>query len=93
MPRGAVTHVAPERAPPVGVRRKDAGMGICTLRRRTATAVGVLVSALLGRAPVYVLDASTPRIPEDVTLFRSPRDLARAAQQASAALSRTSARP
>lgn len=68
-------------------------MGIRTLRRRTATTAGVLVSALLGRAPVYALDASTPRIPEDVALFRSQRDLARAAEQASTALSRTAARP
>ncbi|MFJ9587022.1 hypothetical protein [Streptomyces acidicola] len=68
-------------------------MGIRTLRRRTATTVGALVSALLRRSPVSAPGASTPRIPEDVTRFRSPRDLARAAEQAATAISRTTPRP
>jgi hypothetical protein len=67
-------------------------MGIRTLRRRTATIAGVLVSALLGRTPAYALDASTPRTPETATLFRTQRDLARAAEQASTALSPTAVR-
>ncbi|WP_189871870.1 hypothetical protein [Streptomyces bluensis] len=68
-------------------------MGIRMLRRRTATTVGVLVSAWFRRAPVYAPGASTARIPEDVTIFRSSRDLARAAEQASTAISRTTPRP
>ncbi|GAA3822674.1 hypothetical protein ACFS5L_01020 [Streptomyces phyllanthi] len=72
-------------------------MGIGKLRRRTATIVGVLVTALLRRPPVYAPDASTPRIPADATplarrLFRSPRDPARAAGQSATTVSRTVAR-
>jgi hypothetical protein len=68
-------------------------MGIRTLRRRTATTVGALLPSWLRRAPVYAADVSTPRYPADHTQFRSPRDLARAAEQTNPPpTSRTAAR-
>ncbi|MGW0820511.1 hypothetical protein [Streptomyces sp. NPDC002845] len=73
-------------------------MGIRTLRRRTATVADTLVSAvsalsaLFRRVPVCAADASTPRIPADTALRRSPRDLGHPDEGYASAFSRTTAR-